>query len=236
MLRRDMKVARAFGLLLLLFCAASCLIAPRPAHASFAVGVGGGALRLPANDGDLARAAPEGETKGSLLLFWSGTANAGLCLGASYSGYRLTKDYPDTLGTIQTRWSVSQFSAYFEYRRTLGQSPTAPSAAARIGASIVPIKVEASLADSLAYDQNDEVQVGPYIGADLRVPLGQTRFALFASAAKTFVNSTLLREDMAVGPFVLGAGVTYVFRQHFERPSDPPRPSPPQGQSGTAGR
>jgi hypothetical protein len=43
-------------------------------------------------------------------------------------------------------------------------------------------------------------------------------------AAKTFVNSTLLREEMGVGPLVLGGGLTYVFRHHFERPPDPPPP------------
>ncbi len=207
--------------------AAACLLAARPASASFTLGLGAGSLRLPDNVGRLARAAPDGETKGSLLVVWSGTASAGLGFGASYSGYRLTKEYPDTIGTIEARWIVSQFNAYFEYRRAFGGSPSSPSAAVRLGASIVPIEIEVSTVgtDSLVFDENDEIRVGPYIGVDFRAPLGNTRFAVFAMAGKTFVNSTLLREEMGVGPLVLGGGLTYVFRHHYERPpAPPPRP------------
>ena len=46
-------------------------LGPRPAAASYAIGLGAGSLRLPGNDGQLARAAPDGESKGSVLIFWS---------------------------------------------------------------------------------------------------------------------------------------------------------------------
>ncbi len=210
----------------LVCAAASGLLAPPPSGASFTIGLGAGSLGLPDNVGRLARLAPDGETKGSILVVWSGTASTGLGFGASYSGYRLTKEYPDTILTLEARWIVSQFSAYFEYRRALGPAPSAPSAAVRLGASIVPVEVEVRAvdSDSLAFDENDEIRVGPYIGVDFRVPLGQTRFAVFAMAAKTFVNSTLLRQEMGVGPLVLGGGLTYVFRHHYERPPAPPPP------------
>jgi hypothetical protein len=206
------------------------LLDAREALASFAVGVGGGWHLLPESDESISFAAPDGESKGSILLFWSGTANNGLALGASYSGYRLTKNTFQGGVGYETRWIVSEFAGYFEYRRALGKSVSAPTAALRLGAGIVPIEVEvtADAPDSVEidlFDENSEIRVGPYVGADLRIPFGRSRFAAFASLAKTFVQSTLLREDVGVGSFVAGAGLTYVFRAPFEQPSKPARSS-----------
>jgi hypothetical protein len=196
---------------------AAVVLAGAPtADASFAVGVGAGSLQLPDNSGPFADAAPQGESKGSAILFWSGTANATLGFGASYSGYRLDKQFVDTTGTIDTRWSVTELSAHLELRKALGGSPSSPSVAARFGLAIVPIKVEASTPDSLDYDSNDEIRVGPYLGLDFRVPFGQSRFAAFAATAKSFVKSTLLREDMNVGSWMIGAGLAYLFRGPHE--------------------
>jgi hypothetical protein len=193
-----------------------------PPEGSLVIGLGYGANRLPTNDGDVAVAAPAGETNGTLLGTASASRLGGFGLAATASHYSVTKSFVDNFRRTQVEWSVYHFTGAVEYRFALVKpeigarraESRALSLGLRAGVTIAPVSYEATAAAPRIYDidADSQIRIGPCVGANLRYQFPESGLLAFALAEKSFVRSTLLTEDIDVGAFTFGGGLAHRFR------------------------
>ena len=186
------------------------LLLPIQSSAQIMLGIGGSSTMLPSNDDPLSLIAPDGEKVGSPYFLISSAPVKGINIGFSAGGYSIEKWVTVSSERLSMEWSVPHYNLYAAYRSILGSDTTSPSHAIRAGATYSPIKLTGSY-DSGSYDSfndsNSENKIGPYIGADMVIPLSTSNFSIFLVAEKSFITYESDGEDVNLGELVLGGGI-----------------------------
>ena len=183
-------------------------------NAQVMLGIGGGYTILPTNKDELALLTPDVEKVGSPYLLITGLPKMGYNLGFSISGYNVEKWVSILSERITMKWKVPHYNVYASYRTQLGIDSNGPSLALHVGGTYTPVEItgEYKSGYSTVLNETDtENKFGPYIGADMLIPLKGTNFSAFLLAEKSFITYDWSGDDVNLGALVLSAGIAYSF-------------------------
>ncbi|MDD5773578.1 MAG: hypothetical protein PHX78_08965 [bacterium] len=182
-------------------------------YAESIFGIGYGKIVLPSNSGINSLIAPDGENTNAPYIYWNIGAGYGFGYGLALSGYSITKYVSDSSGTTSNEWNISNFSIFTQYQIPLSSNKSGPLLGFRLGGTIAPVSYNSvSTASSSGKRSASQTRFGPYFGADIQIPLGNTSFVVFGTVEKSVVTSTVLSQSVNVGALSYAAGLGYHFR------------------------
>jgi hypothetical protein len=183
-------------------------------YAESIFGIGYGRTVLPSNSDNNALSAPDGESTNAPYIYWNIGAGYGFGYGIAFSGYNITKYVSGSSGITATEWDVSHFSIFTQYQIPLSSVRTGPLLGFRLGGTIAPVSYTSvsTAASSSGNRSESQTRFGPYFGADIQIPLGNTSFVVFGTVEKSIVTSTILSQNVNVGALSYAAGLGYRFR------------------------
>jgi len=196
--------------------------------AQIMVGVGGGYIITPKNPDISPPVVPNGESCGMPFFILTGAPASGLGVGASMCGYNYEARTisSDRLNSISIEWVVPHYNVFLVYRVPLQTEINDSFLGIRVGLTVSPIKVinelkyryEPKTFSDYIFPQynttqshDNELKAGPYIGADIIMPIQHSNFSIFLKAEKSFIEYERENDNINLGAFIIGGGVAYTF-------------------------
>lgn len=199
--------------------ASVCVIAfmcfPVIAFSQISIGLGGAYTKLPENRNASINLVPDGESFTGPYIWLTGSQKAGFDIGFSVGGYSLEKWLSVYTTRLSLKWEAVHYNLCVIYRTPLGKDDKGPLLSIRAGGTYIPIKVTGKLqyGSSIENLSDSENKIGPYLGANILIPIENSSFSIFIIAEKSFVDYELGNESINLGAFTLGAGLTYTFQE-----------------------
>ena len=172
---------------------------------------------------------PNGETIETLLVSFGATTPFGFGWGVRWVRYSVTKGLRNVQSdvTLTHKYSVSSPAAYLSYDTILGSTDLSPRVGIHGGATVSFVDFELRTTSpgeikmgDLVFPTTDtektersSVKIGPYVGAEILIPLGSSRLSLYGVVEKMWFQDRYDEygsTDVQLGPLVIGGGLAFV--------------------------